>query len=454
MSVGQVNANANVIDLLSPKTGAGEPRLNAGRADGAGQKNDGGFEQVLRDSTSKKRSQSADAVEPRDTGARSEQDGVRQSSEGEQATDKPAEKASTDQAQDKPDQPESTGEEVKQAESSDTAEAEQGGSIAQDAALNAQALASQSAAGVGMVQGPAQQAVNEKSAELEAQAQASGAKQQAQAALQHAAGKAQQGSATTANTQAQTAVTAAAQSIQPQNAESETGGEQAKGESSSAAPLNATTAQAGNSTANSAAFTLPDAQAGESRLPVSPAGNTPQQVAANAAQAQPIGVQDDADAVNTARLTRGLANAVQQRGGAITLRLTPPEMGTVRIQMQITGTNVIASFHAESASAQTLLTQQLSQLRSALENHGMNVEKLSVQPMASTAQSQNASQNQNDNQQQQNQAQQQSANDGRSRGQYSGDSSGGRQGRDAPASQHQPRGFVDQLTDAGQTAAA
>ncbi len=49
----------------------------------------------------------------------------------------------------------------------------------------------------------------------------------------------------------------------------------------------------------------------------------------------------------------GLQNAVQQRGGAVTLRLTPPEMGTVRIQLQIQSGTVNAQFHTETESAQT-----------------------------------------------------------------------------------------------------
>ena len=116
----------------------------------------------------------------------------------------------------------------------------------------------------------------------------------------------------------------------------------------------------------------------------------------------------DADPVNTARLTRGLQSALQQPGGTVTLRLTPPELGTVRIQLQLSSGSVSASFHAEGASARSMLTQQLSQLRTALESQGLNVERLNVQPMQQTSQSSLQQQNQ------------QSTADGRSRGQYTG----------------------------------
>lgn len=251
-----------------------------------------------------------------------------------------------------------------------------------------------------------------------------------------------------------------AQAVLQQGASSQTGGEDDAGQAQSGAQAKAsaaaTTAQASNATA---AFTLADPSAGDARLPVSPTAGLQQADAARQAQAagQAQLAQGDSDAVNTARITRGLANAVQQNGGAVTLRLTPPEMGTVRIQMQITGASVSASFHAESASAQTLLTQQLAQLRTSLESQGMNVDRLSVQPLASTASSQNTQQGGNDGQPGQDQAQQQSANDGRSRGQYRGDGGNGEPSEqgDSPgnAQANARRGFFDRLNDAAQQAA-
>jgi len=226
------------------------------------------------------------------------------------------------------------------------------------------------------------------------------------------------------------------------------------------AATNATTTASSNSNAAAAAaFAVSDQAGSEARLPINPAATTQTADVARQAQAQAqsaIGNADH-DSLNTARLTRGLANAVQQRGGAVTMRLTPPEMGTVRIQMQITGTNVSATFHAESASAQTLLTNQLAQLRSALESKGMSVDRLSVQPLAATAQAHhtNQSQNQSDTQQQ-GQSQQQSAGDGRSRGQYSGSSGqqSSDQQQDSGSSKQAPRGFFDRLNDASEPEAA
>lgn len=243
-----------------------------------------------------------------------------------------------------------------------------------------------------------------------------------------------------------------------QNVTADTAGGDARSEGQSTSHSQATAqSPATSNAAGQATFNLAGQPVGDGQLPLNQLSLTQRVDGNTAAQVQLTSTPTDSDAVNNARLTRGLANAVQQRGGALTLRLTPAEMGTVRIQMQITGTNISASFHAETASAQTLLTQQLSQLRTSLETQGMNVERLSVQPLAASASSQNASQGNNDSQQQQSQSQQQSGNDGRSRGQYSGD--GGRsreqqEGNHEGASDRQaPRGFFDRLSDLSDAAA-
>lgn len=137
----------------------------------------------------------------------------------------------------------------------------------------------------------------------------------------------------------------------------------------------------------------------------------------------PAGVaesENGSDALNAARLNRGLNSVLNQKGGNVTLRLTPPEMGTVRINLNMQGANVSAQFHAETESARTLLTQQLSQLRTSLEAQGLNVERLGVQALNNTANSSGL---------QQQDEQSQAEADGRSRGQQqqggSSQSSGG-----------------------------
>ena len=175
----------------------------------------------------------------------------------------------------------------------------------------------------------------------------------------------------------------------------------ASAETTAATPVTA-------ATASSAVVAQPVTDAAPGPIPVQ-GGNV--SAGAQLAEAHTARSEENA-ALNNARLARGLASAVNQKGGAVTLRLTPPEMGTVRIQMQLTGTTLAASFHAETASAHALLSQQLGQLRTSLESQGLHVERLSVQPMSQPQQSNNAG-NQSDDAQQQNQQ----PNDGRSRGQ-------------------------------------
>jgi flagellar hook-length control protein FliK len=145
--------------------------------------------------------------------------------------------------------------------------------------------------------------------------------------------------------------------------------------------------------------------------------------------------ETDNTQLNTARIARGLQNAVQQKGGTVTLRLTPPEMGTVRIQLQMQSGTVNAQFHAETESTRSLLNQQMSQLRSSLEQQGLTVERLGVQTLQQSSAGSSL-----DNESQGRDGQQQ---DGRSRGGFS--RQGGQQDPSAP---DEPSGFDQELNQA------
>lgn len=457
MSLTSVNtAKSSVLDLLPAKKADGRGAID--RPDLGKPNNEGGFDRALRESSSKRGVDKPGVAEGREVSDRSEKEPAASSGEAESVSGDRAEKPDTDTDQGQAESSQKQGEKTQQADKRGGESAGQEDASQAEAGADAQAQAAQAAANVQALPGQSQNIVVQPGGEGEKQAAGGSSKQQSQAALQQAAAAANKpgnAQANTTQTQAQASATAVAQPVQAEDtAQSQTGGGEARGEGSSSAQATTTLQQGSANAATAAAFTVPDQASSEARLPISPTNTAQQAEVAKGLQAQPSFSAGDNDAMNTARLTRGMANAVQQRGGAVTLRLTPPEMGTVRIQMQITGTNVSASFHAESVSAQTLLTQQLSQLRSSLESQGMNVEKLSVQPMASTAQSNNAGQSQNNSDSQQ-QAQQQSANDGRSRGQYSGDSSG-RSGRDGEpddrSQQRSRRGFFEQLNDSADTA--
>ncbi len=153
--------------------------------------------------------------------------------------------------------------------------------------------------------------------------------------------------------------------------------------------------------------------------------------------------------VNAARIARGLQSALAQRGGTVTLRLHPPELGILKVQMQIQEGQVRAQFVTESAAAKGLLTQELGNLRTALERQGLTVERLEVQMQPTqTANMQGG---------QQSMSQQEQMEDGRSRGQFTrqggqGDSGFGQErgneGRDETGGRSGGRGFAEQLVNA------
>ncbi|MCC7145078.1 MAG: flagellar hook-length control protein FliK [Phycisphaeraceae bacterium] len=94
--------------------------------------------------------------------------------------------------------------------------------------------------------------------------------------------------------------------------------------------------------------------------------------------------EDPAAQLNLSRVTRGLQAALSQKGGAVTLRLSPPELGLVRIQLDLSEGSVRANLMTQHESARQLLVQQLGELRQALQGHGLFVERLGVQTMSST----------------------------------------------------------------------
>jgi len=150
-------------------------------------------------------------------------------------------------------------------------------------------------------------------------------------------------------------------------------------------------------------------QPAENAAAVAPPAPSPGSAAAPAAQANvPLPEPGTLDVdPNVSRVIRGMQGAMNQNGGSVTLRLSPPELGLVRIQMQIEHSQVVAQIHTQSESVRNLLSQQLGQLRHTLESQGLNVTRLQVQVMADQASLFNDQQEAD-----------QSPGDGRSRGEY------------------------------------
>lgn len=81
------------------------------------------------------------------------------------------------------------------------------------------------------------------------------------------------------------------------------------------------------------------------------------------------------------QLGRGLAQALRS-GDAVTLRLKPGHLGELRIDVQVRGNTVSASFEAQRADARTLLEQSREALRAQFEGRGLQVERIEVRLVA------------------------------------------------------------------------
>jgi len=74
----------------------------------------------------------------------------------------------------------------------------------------------------------------------------------------------------------------------------------------------------------------------------------------------------------------GAIRTAQQRDGQIQLRLSPPELGTLRIQIAVTEGVVTAYLETETAAARTLLLDNLPALRERLAEQEIRIEKFDV----------------------------------------------------------------------------
>ncbi|MEM9063926.1 MAG: flagellar hook-length control protein FliK [Planctomycetota bacterium] len=96
-----------------------------------------------------------------------------------------------------------------------------------------------------------------------------------------------------------------------------------------------------------------------------------------AAPSTPSGRPDQTAALRTQAIN-GLAAALRQKGGVVTLRLNPEGLGSLRIGMEVSGGKVTATLEATNDAARELLKGDLPQLRSALESRGLVVDRLTV----------------------------------------------------------------------------
>jgi flagellar hook-length control protein FliK len=97
---------------------------------------------------------------------------------------------------------------------------------------------------------------------------------------------------------------------------------------------------------------------------------------------QPASVANDEDAFarqNIERIVNGVRGELLPRGGSMQLRLDPPQLGSLHVSVRVQDGVLSASFQTSSEQATQMLSQTMTQLKSALEASGVSVERLHVQ---------------------------------------------------------------------------
>jgi flagellar hook-length control protein FliK len=80
------------------------------------------------------------------------------------------------------------------------------------------------------------------------------------------------------------------------------------------------------------------------------------------------------------RVTRAFQSA-QQRDGELRLRLSPPELGSLRLLVQIQDGALVARLETETSAAKTAIIDNLPALRERLAEQGLRVERFDVDLM-------------------------------------------------------------------------
>lgn len=101
------------------------------------------------------------------------------------------------------------------------------------------------------------------------------------------------------------------------------------------------------------------------------------------------GAPSNLDAADRARFVQRVSQAFRaasERGGHVRLRLHPPELGSLRVELKITDGVMSARMEAESAAARDLLAEHLPVLRQRLADHGIRVERFELDLMGQNGQ--------------------------------------------------------------------
>jgi len=125
------------------------------------------------------------------------------------------------------------------------------------------------------------------------------------------------------------------------------------------------------------------------------------------APALPVTAESHFAESNIPKIVTGVTGQLLPNGGTMHIRLDPPEMGALTVSIRMDRGTVEASFQTSTDQATQLLGHSLTQLKTALESAGINVDKLNVSQVPADKQaSSNNPQNQQNSQQSQEEARQ------------------------------------------------
>lgn len=96
------------------------------------------------------------------------------------------------------------------------------------------------------------------------------------------------------------------------------------------------------------------------------------------AAAAPLPPEIEFAQANYPKLIDNVRTQLLPGGGAMQIRLDPPELGALQVSVEMRDGAMVASFQTSSDQATQLLSHSLHQLKSALESQGVTVEKLQV----------------------------------------------------------------------------
>jgi flagellar hook-length control protein FliK len=82
---------------------------------------------------------------------------------------------------------------------------------------------------------------------------------------------------------------------------------------------------------------------------------------------------------NHDKIVSGVQSQLLPHGGAMQIRLDPPELGALRVMVEMRDGVMNATFQTSNEQATQLLSHSLNQLKHVLESQGVTVERLQVQ---------------------------------------------------------------------------